>query len=384
MVIKIMASSHSMRSSLEYNENKVSQGDAEIIHTANVDPDLDSFIDTVKRYERRNYSSRELSFHMSVNPSVSDNMTDASMKELISDVMAGLGYAGQPYAVYRHDDIQRRHYHVVSIRTDQRGRKISSRQENRRCLELMSSLSLKYGYRVGESLAESKKVNVSQVERFRLDKGDIMAQMESIIRHCCTYRFTSFEQFSFLLETYGVSLQESSSQQRRMMFRGLDERGKACTAAVSVKDMSIDPARLVSGRVRECSGSRVSTKDLSVICSDCLSQSGSQKHFRAMMAEESVDCRIRRNSEGTISGVVFVDHHTRSVHGLSDLSGMSLSMFSRMEATGQWQRNVQDVRQEPLAGLSTLADILAGLGGGRSLSRDIYGHERKKSKGMKM
>ena len=114
MVIKIMASSPTMKSALEYNEKKVSCGEAEVIHTANVDPDLGNFIETLKRYERRNFSSKELSFHMSVNPSKTDGLSEGKAKELIADIMEGLGFANQPYAIYRHDDIARKHYHVVS------------------------------------------------------------------------------------------------------------------------------------------------------------------------------------------------------------------------------------------------------------------------------
>jgi hypothetical protein len=34
--------------------------------------------------------------------------------------------------------------------------------------------------------------------------------------------------------------------------------------------------------------------------------------------------------------------------------------------------------------MATLADLLSSLGGGRSMSRDIYAKTKKKSKGMKM
>ena len=103
-----MASSPTMRSALEYNDKKVSQGDAEVIQTANIDADLNTFHDTIKRYEKRNFSSKELSFHMSVNPSITEMMSEEKVKELVSDIMEGLGYAKQPYAIYRHDDIDRK------------------------------------------------------------------------------------------------------------------------------------------------------------------------------------------------------------------------------------------------------------------------------------
>ena len=96
-----MKSSPTMKSALDYNERKVANGEAEVIQTVNVDPDLGSFIKTVRRYEKRNFSSKELSFHMSVNPAATEGLSDQKVKELISDIMEGLGFAKQPYAVYR-------------------------------------------------------------------------------------------------------------------------------------------------------------------------------------------------------------------------------------------------------------------------------------------
>ena len=386
MVVKIMASSPTMRSALEYNDKKVSQGDAQVIHTANIDADLKTFHDTIRRYEKRNFSSKELSFHMSVNPSQSDGMSEEKVKELISDIMEGLGYAKQPYAVYRHDDIDRRHYHVVSIRTDSNGRKIPSRQENRRCLLLQETLSMKYGFVVGCTTNERLDRTLGHVSKFTLGKADTAVQIDSIIRQCCSYRFTSFNQFNFLLKTYGVSVTEVSKVPTRMVFRGLDNKGKACTTAISRQDLSFDPVRMYDARVRECVRTKAyyGTADLSELCYHCLVESNSQRHFRAMMAAENVDVKIIRNSDGLISRVMFVDHETKSVHNLSDLKDVSLSDFRNAESLGQWAQRYNDTKQEPLVGMATLGDLLSSLGGGCSLSKDIYSKSHKKSKGMKM
>jgi hypothetical protein len=102
------------------------------------------------------------------------------------------------------------------------------------------------------------------------------------------------------------------------------------------------------------------------------------------MAAENVDIRIMRNNDGVISRVILIDHDTKNVHNLSDLRDVSLSDFRNAESQGQWQRQDNDARQEPLVGMATLGDLLSSLGGGRSLSRDIHGRTKKRSKGMKM
>jgi uncharacterized FlaG/YvyC family protein len=386
MVIKIMASSPTMKSALEYNDKKVSQGDAEVIQTANIDADLNTFHDTIKRYEKRNFSSKELSFHMSVNPSSTERMSEEKVKELVSDIMEGLGYAKQPYAIYRHDDIGRVHYHVVSIRTDSNGRKIPSRQENRRCLLLQETLSMKYGFIVGCTTNEQLDRVQTYMARFTPAKADTAVQIDAIIRYCCTYRFSSYNQFSFLLNTYGVSVTEVSKLPLRMVFRGLDAKGKVCTVPISRKDLSFDPAKMFEARIRECNKTKAyhGTGELSQLCSECLMESLSQKHFRAMMAAENVDVKIARNSDGVISKVMFVDHETKSVHNLSDLKDVSLADFRNAESMGQWAQRYNDTMQEPLVGMATLGDLLSSLGGGRSQSKDIYSKSRKKSKGVKM
>ena len=386
MVVKIMASSPTMKSALEYNEKKVSNGEAEVIHTANVDPDLNGFLETIKRYERRNFSSKELSFHMSVNPSQTDGLSEEKVKELVADIMEGLGFANQPYAVYRHDDIERRHYHVVSIRTDSNGRKIPSRQENRRCLLLQETLSMKYGFIVGCTTNEQLDRVQTHQARFSLGKADTAVQIDSIVRHCCTYRFTSYTQFRFLLGTYGVSVTEVSSLPQRFVFRGLDDKGKACTVPISRKDLSFDPVKMFLARSKECSRTKGyhGTGELSEVCLQCLKESTSQKHFRAMLAAENVDVKIMRNNDGIISRVMFIDHETKNVHNLSELKDLSHADFRNAETQGQWHGQNNDAKQEPLVGMATLADLLSSLGGGRSMSRDIYARTKKKSKGMKM
>ena len=120
-----MSSSSSMGSALSYNEDKVREGEAEVIEEVNVDRDHLSIHDTFARLETRNIRSKDVSFHMSVNPAEGEKLSKQQIKELVSDIMKGLGYEKQPYIIYRHDDIGRTHYHVVSIRTDHNGKKIT-------------------------------------------------------------------------------------------------------------------------------------------------------------------------------------------------------------------------------------------------------------------
>ena len=80
-----------MGSALSYNEDKVREGEAEVIEEVNVDRDHLSIHDTFARLETRNIRSKDVSFHMSVNPAEGEKLSKQQIKDLVADIMKGLG-----------------------------------------------------------------------------------------------------------------------------------------------------------------------------------------------------------------------------------------------------------------------------------------------------
>ena len=142
-----MSSGSTMASAIGYNEDKVKEGCASVI--AEVNPDHATVLDTFARLETRNIRSQDVSFHMSVNPASDEMLSEQQLKEMIGELMGGLGYGRQPYIIYRHNDIDRTHYHVVSIRIDHEGRKIPDRLERRKCNAIIKEMAPRFGIRIG-------------------------------------------------------------------------------------------------------------------------------------------------------------------------------------------------------------------------------------------
>jgi hypothetical protein len=59
--------------------------------------------------------------------------------------MQKMGYGDQPFIVYLHEDIERRHIHIVSSRVDENGTKIDGNFERRRSMNVCRELEQKYG-----------------------------------------------------------------------------------------------------------------------------------------------------------------------------------------------------------------------------------------------
>ena len=148
MVVKIEPATEHCETCFRYNQNKVEAGHAMVLYMANIDDPNDPLA-TLERYERASRRCQKPSFHMSINPSDTDGMSDEQITEFVKELMAGMGYGDQPVILYKHLDIDRIHYHVVSVRVDKEGKKIKDSNEQRRCQALLKKLAAKYGFTIG-------------------------------------------------------------------------------------------------------------------------------------------------------------------------------------------------------------------------------------------
>lgn len=328
-----MSSSSSMGSALSYNEEKVKEGEAEVIAEVNVDSDHLSIRDTFARLETMNIRSKDVSFHMSVNPAEGEKLTREQVKELVSDIMKGLGYGSQPYVIYRHDDIGRTHYHVVSIRTDRRGRKIPDRQEKRNCVRILEGLSEKYGFRVGNGNAETLRELGITDRCFSPSAGHVVLQMEAIAQECLSYRFTDADQFQAVMRDHGIEVTERNGH---MSLQGLDGQGHPCTPRVDERSLSIPIKSECDRKVTFClDPQRAPVREaeaVSRIARACLPHAAGLDHFCAMMDRKGISVNVRTDASGKVAGALFIDRVSRCVLDSSEVRGLSLSDIRDLES----------------------------------------------------
>ena len=149
MVVKIYAAAPSCSSAVQYNERKVTEGHASVLFSSGMD-DPSRPMDTFSVYERGSLRCQNMSFHASVKPGKDDGMTDEKVKNFVKDYMERMGYGKQPWILYKHTDLERIHYHIVSVRVDKDGKKISDSYERKKSQEALKELAEAYGYTVGK------------------------------------------------------------------------------------------------------------------------------------------------------------------------------------------------------------------------------------------
>ncbi len=62
--------------------------------------------------------------HISLNPHPDDVLTDTELQDIAREYLEKIGYGNQPYLIFKHEDIDRHHLHIVTVNVDENGRSI--------------------------------------------------------------------------------------------------------------------------------------------------------------------------------------------------------------------------------------------------------------------
>lgn len=185
--------------------------------------------------EERNSRVKKPGLHISVNPTVGDlvRIGDAGVREEIENLMKHLGYGDQPYLVYKHADIDRVHFHVVSTRIDQEtGKKIKDNYEKEKTQRFIKSLEQKYQLTKDEN---PEKLNY----RFSGSSKNIKQNLESLFGQLNQMEFiTSKQMYDEASKLFNVEIRRS---RRGHLVFVIDEKGNLIRYPVRMSEFEERP-----------------------------------------------------------------------------------------------------------------------------------------------
>ena len=123
MVAKISIGS-SLYGALAYNAQKVNAGEGKFLASNKVFDNGDGRMDCARLLRDfcncmpENIRTRNTVIHISLNPHPDDRLKDMEMANIAREYMEEMGYGSQPYMVFKHEDIDRHHLHIVSPHVD--------------------------------------------------------------------------------------------------------------------------------------------------------------------------------------------------------------------------------------------------------------------------
>ena len=318
MIAKI-SSTENLGGALGYNFKKVEKGEANVLLAqglyqnkeetytmAEVFADMQALIPEKCR-------TKKTVFHCSLNPHPDEKLSDERLTQIAKEYMEALGYGKQPYIVFKHNDIAREHIHIVSLRIDGEGKKINDKFEKRRSKKITDTLERKFGL-----IPSSKVTDKAMKETPKIDtnKGNIKEQVANVVRMVLKhYCFCSLGELNAVLSKYNLATEEVKTEFRGKKYDGLvyvptDDKGGKISTPINASDIGRGVGyTAVQNRMQK---SKQTIKPLIPTIRNKVLQTmrispQTEKDLRSRLEEQGLRVVIRKNDNGRIYGITFID-----------------------------------------------------------------------------
>ncbi len=246
MVIRILTGKD-VAGAVQYNERKVGEGQAERIQIANY-PDqqlaekhADFRLQLLEQQARLNQAIRKPSVHVAIAFHPTEVVNNSKLRQIGTEVLTKAGFGQQPYLMYRHDDTQHPHIHIVTVSVDPNGDKISDRFIKNRLNQIRREVELRYGLVKAEGIGKQRRSNQLRENingpTHQETVGDIVKQALE------TNSFGSIDSLRQYLALHGVLMNMAAGRnQSGITFQGI-EGERPATRPIRASSLECNPTR---------------------------------------------------------------------------------------------------------------------------------------------
>jgi len=374
MVAKISAS-NTLYGALAYNQIKVDENHAKVIFANKMIENADGHFDiktclrSFEPYLLANNRTEKPVLHISINPDPKDTLSDEQLSEIAQIYMQKMGYGNQPFIVYKHEDIERKHIHIVSLRVDENGRKINDKFEHRRSMDACRKLEQKYGLIPADQKQRKDGLPLKKVD---YEKGDIKHQLANVIRPIAGgWYFQSLKEYKALLSIYNIGVEEVKTPKGKLygdsrdLEVGYEVSGLAYSAlnikgekvgnplksSLFGKEAGIEALEKRIAKSTEVIKEKGLKERSKKVIADVMRTTNNRTDFEKALEKQGISVLFRENEQGRIYGATFIDHEQKCVFNGSRLGKeFSANVFNdKFSLT----HDLQDYKNSMNAGLES-------------------------------
>lgn len=360
MVARINTSK-SISKALNYNEEKLRKGKAEILLASGFLKDADklNFYDKINHFERlTSLNDRAVTntLHVSLNFDPSEQLSNEKLAAIPDRYMEQIGFGQQPYLVYRHYDAGHPHIHIVSTNIQKNGKRISMHNMGRNQSEkARKDIEKEFGLVRADSKKTSDTfkvipVNASKVVYGKSETKRAIANVLMVVLK--QYKYSSLPELNAVLKLYNVVADRGAEdsrmfQQKGLTYRLLDENGNKVGTPIKASAFYMKPT-LVYLEKKFDENEPLKTplkKKLKAAIDWQLNKPPSNlAAFIKALEKENISMVLRTGKDGVIYGITYVDHKNKAVFNGSDI-GKPYSAKAILEKCGTAATPVKEVEQ---------------------------------------
>ena len=229
--------------------------------------------------------------HISLNPDPADKVSDEQFRNIAEQYMQEMGYGNQPYVVFKHTDIERTHIHILTTCVD-------------------------------------------------YTKGDIKSQIASVTRHLPKYyQYQSLGAYNALLSLFNITSEEVKGElhgqpKQGLVYFALNEYGQKASNPFKSSLFGKEAGMTQLEKHFEKSKENMKTNPAKEVLKNTIEAgmhtSNNETDFKKQLLEQGINTVVRRNDEGRIYGMTFIDHESRTVWNGSQLGkNLSANVFNK-------------------------------------------------------
>ena len=319
MIAKI-SSSENLAGALGYNFKKVVSGDASVLLAEGLyaNPEggytMEEVLSDMQVAIPKKCRTKNVVFHCSLNPHPDEKLSDEQLTQIAQEYMQALGYGEQPYIVFKHNDIEREHIHIVSLRVNSAGEKINDKFENRRSKRITDHLERKYGLIPSTPCKEQKTNSPTSQENLTSDniRSEIAQTLRGVLEH---YHFCSLGEFKAILGAYQLTIEEVKNTYQGREYNGLvyaptdEAENKLCTPLHASKIGRGVGYTALQSKMRQSKQRikpflpEIRQRVLAVM----RTSPRTEEELLASLENSGLRCLIRKSEGGRIYGITFID-----------------------------------------------------------------------------
>jgi hypothetical protein len=342
MVAKI-GRGKSLFGALSYNMDKVKNNTAtilagqKIIESPNGTFTISQISNSFQAYLAANRKTEKPVVHISINPDPDDRVNNNDYKAIAKDYMDKMGYGKQPFIIFKHNDIERSHIHIVTVCVDEEGRKISDAFEKRKSMAACRELERKYDLKSAVEKKQNRTEPIFKPVNYKA--GDVKSQMASVIRYLPKYyQYTTLGTYNALLSLFNITAEEVKGQyngtaRQGLVYFAVNEKGEKASnpfkASLFGKGAGYNElqSHFAVSKIQMQNSPNRST--LKTTIEKIILATKNQTEFKARLKEAGINTVVRRTADNRIYGITFIDHQSRSVWNGSQLAkNLSAAVFN--------------------------------------------------------
>lgn len=334
-MVTIIKTSASLRNVLHYNENKLKQNVARLIHAHGFGKDTENlgFTDKLRTFEKLNALNERTKLktvHISLNFDLSEKLSQETLSKIAESYMQKIGFGEQPFLVYEHYDAAHPHLHLISTTIQRDGRHIQMRnigrnQSEKARKEIEKEFRLKQA-QGQKQIYDLKPVNAQKIQYGKSEtKRAITNVLDKIISQ---YKYSSLPELNAILKGYNIVADRGSENSRTykasgLVYRVLDANGQKIGAPVKASAIYNKPTlKFLKGRFQQ---NQVEKQRHKLRLKNAIDFALAKKPRQSLqeltdrLLKERIQVVLRENEKGIIYGITYVDHETKCVFNGSDL-----------------------------------------------------------------